>query len=201
MSRQTTKDRKAAREAARADAFIAAAVGSAKRTRTAKPETLCTAEQIVEERDRKGLSWAQVAANLGLGSPGAARSAYSKLTGRPHTESNPTIQRAHKGATTAGGTRRAVRSVSWDDDADQDEIIAAITHHDVRIVRTFRDLPLPDEWLHICRIERFAYEGPNDELTVRVYTKEACECRLKDPRDADTGRARAFRVSDIAEVL
>ncbi len=45
-----------------------------------------TAEQIADLRDTQALSWAKVAARLGLGSPGAARRAYSTLV-RPHTES------------------------------------------------------------------------------------------------------------------
>lgn len=45
-----------------------------------------TAEQITALRDTQLLSWAKVATALGLGSPGAARRAYSALV-RPHKES------------------------------------------------------------------------------------------------------------------
>jgi hypothetical protein len=45
-----------------------------------------TKEQLVQLRDDQQLSWAKVATTLGLGSPGAARRAYSQLV-RAHTES------------------------------------------------------------------------------------------------------------------
>lgn len=45
-----------------------------------------TAADIARLRDDENLSWAKVAAALGLGSPGSARRAYSALV-RPHTES------------------------------------------------------------------------------------------------------------------
>lgn len=45
-----------------------------------------TPDEIAALRDEQLLSWAKVAATLGLGSPGAARRAYSAMV-RPHTES------------------------------------------------------------------------------------------------------------------
>jgi hypothetical protein len=45
-----------------------------------------TAEDLTALRDDQQLSWARVADALGLGSPGAARRAYSALVW-PHTES------------------------------------------------------------------------------------------------------------------
>jgi len=45
-----------------------------------------TADTIAALRDEQGQSWAKVATALALGSPGAARRAYSVLV-RPHTES------------------------------------------------------------------------------------------------------------------
>ena len=45
-----------------------------------------TADQLTYLRDTQQQSWAKVAAASQLGSPGAARRAYSKLV-RPHTES------------------------------------------------------------------------------------------------------------------
>jgi len=45
-----------------------------------------TAEQLTDLRDNQLLSWAKVANELNLGSPGAARRAYSALV-RPHAES------------------------------------------------------------------------------------------------------------------
>jgi hypothetical protein len=45
-----------------------------------------TAKRIEKLRDEDHLSWAKVAEALSLGSPGAARRAYTALV-RPHTES------------------------------------------------------------------------------------------------------------------
>lgn len=81
----------------------------------------CTAEDIIRERDERGLSWAQVAANLDLGSPGAARKAYTDLTGRPHTDSQMQGRRAPRGSGVRVSGRKTF-AVQWDDDSDQDEI-------------------------------------------------------------------------------
>lgn len=197
MSRQTTKDRKAAKATAAAEAFIDSKVTETiKRNRQRIIE--CTAEDIVRERDERGLSWAQVAANLNLGSPSGARSAYTKLTGRPHNESQPLLTRSSKNLL---GKHTKANSVQWDDDTDQDDIIAAITHHRIVVRRKVGELELPDEMVHVSRIERFEYgNGGFGELQVVLYTKDACECQVKDPRDADYGTARSFRVRDIVEV-
>lgn len=45
-----------------------------------------TKDQIMSEREA-GLSWAQIADKYGLGNPGAARRAWTQLTGTPHTTS------------------------------------------------------------------------------------------------------------------
>ncbi len=56
-------------------------------TTTKKPNaTTITAKQIAALRDDQLLSWAKVAAELRLGSAGAARRLYSNLV-RPHTDS------------------------------------------------------------------------------------------------------------------
>lgn len=47
---------------------------------------VCTKEDLIRVRDTEQKSWAKVAQELGLGSPGAARRAYT-LAVRPHTES------------------------------------------------------------------------------------------------------------------
>lgn len=52
--------------------------------KTTKPRF--TADEIADLRDKQLLSWAKVAEALALGSPGAARRAYSSLV-RPHAES------------------------------------------------------------------------------------------------------------------
>lgn len=162
-----------------------------------------TAEQIVAERDGKGLSWAQVAANLDLKSPSAARAAYTALTGKPHTESVMTGRARSGTARTITGKRRKTMAAMWNDDSDQDEIIEAITHKSIRVVREFRGIELPEEIVHVNRIVRFAFDGPDHDgpLVIHFYSKDVCECSVKDPKDADTGRARTFRVADIKEVL
>ncbi|MFT3854169.1 MAG: hypothetical protein QM733_15715 [Ilumatobacteraceae bacterium] len=54
-------------------------------TKTTQPQPT-TADDLARLRDTDQLSWAKVAQALGLGSPGAARRAYSAAV-RPHTES------------------------------------------------------------------------------------------------------------------
>lgn len=125
MTGQATRIRKAKSEAAKAEEFIetateAATNGKPKRKRGG--EWPCTADEIVAERDSKGLSWAQVAINLNLGSPGQARKAYGDLTGRPHHTSQMTGKRASRAA--AAG--RKVDSPGWNDDTDQGEIEARL---------------------------------------------------------------------------
>lgn len=201
MSRQKKAVKQAAKGKQEAEEFIATKVDEAvKRTRKSKPETLCSLEDIVRERDERGLSWAQVAANLNLGSPSGARAAYTRLTGRHHSESNPTIKRSGV-SKTASGARRRMNALEWDDDTDQDLIIEAVTHHDINVQRVFRGMELPEEWLHVCRISKFTFDGPEEELVMHCYVKEQCECRLKNPNDSDVGRARAFRVRDIKAVI
>lgn len=51
-----------------------------------KFEKLCSKDDLVRVRDTEQNSWAKVAQELGLGSPGAARRAYSVAV-RPHTAS------------------------------------------------------------------------------------------------------------------
>lgn len=87
----------------------------------APKELTITKEDIIRERDERKLSWAQVARNLELGNPGAARKAYAELTGRSHKDSKPIVQRAPKGI----GNRRTETPL-WDDDTDQEEIEAKL---------------------------------------------------------------------------
>jgi hypothetical protein len=202
VSLQSKSIRATEKGTAMAEAFIALAVEeTVKRTRAKEPT--CTAEQIVEQRDTLRLGWRQVAANLELGSPGAARRAYTKLTGRPHNESAPVQRRSARSTTSAAGTRLRTSAPQWDDDSDQDEIMEAITHRDITVARVAKGIAFPDETVHVSRIIRFAFDGPEQDgdLVVHVYTKHLCQCRLADKRDADTGVARTFRVADIKEVI
>lgn len=79
----------------------------------------CTAEDLIRERDEKGLSWKQVSTNLDLGNPSAARRAYTELTGRHHSDSQPIVKRAPKGHNNTG---RKMFQPMWNDDSDQAEI-------------------------------------------------------------------------------
>jgi type II secretory pathway pseudopilin PulG len=131
MSTRQTRSHKAEKKAAaQASTFIENALEEVKRKRRSKSEGWpCTAEQITAERDTKGLSWKQVAVNLGLPNPGAARSAYTELTGRPHSDAAPVRQRAARSTTSVNGVRHKRNLVEWNDDTDQDEMIEALTHH------------------------------------------------------------------------
>lgn len=160
----------------------------------------CTAEQIEHERDTRGLSWAQVANNLGLGNPGAARKAYAELTGRPHNSSQPVVTRAPKGA----ATKRTVTPL-WDDDSDQEEIEAALNgpwveasgegkdyrpaHWSGSAIKVRRRLGEMEweEQLRVSRTDSFTYGPEGDqELQVTVFAEE--------------GGARTFRVKDFLAV-
>lgn len=121
MANQGTRIRKARAEAAKAEEFIEAATEAATKPAKKRGEWPCTADQLVAERDTAGRSWAQVAINLGLGSPGQARKAYSALV-RPHHESQMSGKRASRAAVKG----RTVDSPGWNDDSDQDEIEARL---------------------------------------------------------------------------
>lgn len=59
----------------------------ASKGRGANTQYAFTEEDIVRERDHNGQSWKKVAVALGLKTPGAARTAYTALTGRDHSTS------------------------------------------------------------------------------------------------------------------
>lgn len=210
MSRQTTKTRKAKKEKASAEEFIAAANEAiANGTATTKPKRIkrtkgswpCTAEDVVRERDQRGLSWRQVAANLGLGSPGQARTAYTELTGKPHYESQPIVKRAPKG--TVG---KVVDSPGWDDDSDQEEIEARLNGSWIEasgegqnytpahwsgsfiVVRHKQGDYVWDEDCEVSYVTAFTF-GPEGDQPLQVLLHEK-----------GTSAFRAFRVADILEV-
>ncbi len=85
-----------------------------------------TAESIAALRDAQQLSWAKVAQALKLGSPGAARRAYSTLV-RPHTESILTARQA--------GTNGKVHPVTLTDEATLDELRDAIAGRTIVVQR------------------------------------------------------------------
>lgn len=57
-----------------------------------KFEMVANRDLLVHWRDEQQRSWASVATEVGLGSPGAARRLYSSLV-RPHTDSVLTVRR------------------------------------------------------------------------------------------------------------
>lgn len=186
QARRMRADKKAA---AKAEAKVVEELTKAK-ARAARKENPCTAEDIVRERDEKGLSWKQVAVNLDLGSPGAARSAYTRLTGRPHNESalGKRAKRLPKGV--VRGALRKTHAPEWNDDSDQDEIIERITGSVIVVNRTFRNIVLPEERIVVGRIVGFRYDGKDEDGALCVTIV-----------DKDTSASRTFRVADISEVL
>jgi hypothetical protein len=151
----------------------------------------CTAEDVVRERDERGLSWKQVAINLELGSPSAARTAYTRLTGRPHNESNTEVKRAPRlPKSVVRAERRKTLHPKWTDDSDQDEIIERIDGSVIVVRRVFRKIELPEERIAVGRIDSFRFDGANQDgpLCVTII-------------DRETSASRTFRVADIVEVL
>lgn len=190
-------------ETAKAEEFIEQATEEVK-TRRKRGEYTCTKEDIERERDERGLSWKQVAVNLGLGSPGAARKAYSDLTGRPHNTSNPVVNRAPRGS---GSSTVALLTPLWDDDSDQDEIIEKVQGEWIPesgsgktyVPGHFRGSTITvrrkslytqneyEETLRVSRIDKFAYDGKNEDGPLVVHLV------------GDTG-FRCFKVTDIVAV-
>lgn len=188
-----------------AEEFIEDAKAKAKR-RSTKDGWPCTAEDLTRERDERGLSWKQVAVNLNLGSPGQARKAYTELTGKPHNESNPIVNRAPRGSGT--GTAKLLTPL-WDDDSDQDEIIDKIQgpwvdpvgepgqknytpgHYRGSVITIRRPSlyggPTYEETMRVNRLEKFVFDGKDEDgpLVMHMHT--------------DTGW-RCFRVTDVVAV-
>ncbi len=212
MPNQTTRTRKAKRETVKAEDAIRAATEAIANGETppTKPkrsaitkqvdELGITAEAITAQRDGAGRSWAIVAKNLGLASPGAARNAYTLLTGRPHHESG-LGKRAPRGS----GAARKVDAPAWHDDSDQTAIEERLngtwveetgsgasyvparwTGSNITVARTLAGGTYNEE-VRVCRTLAFSYgKGGDQPLQVDIV--------------ADNGATRTFRVADIAEV-
>lgn len=202
---QKRQAKKAKAEAAKAETFVDGEVAKAKGKR-AKPIT-CTAEEIVAERDGKGLSWAQVAINLNLGSPGAARRTYTQLTGKPHTDSQMSGKRAPRGSRASG---RKLAKPDWNDDTDQDEIIGKLqgawhepsgdpgtknyvpghwTGSNIAVSRTLGGRLKPyEEEVAVARVVEFSF-GKNEDQPLQVTVI-----------DRESGAQRCFFVSTIISV-
>lgn len=158
----------------------------------------CTAEQIQEERDTKGFSWRQVAANLGLDNPGQARKAYEELTGRHHSESNPVTNRAPKGSMTRGG--RKVENPHWNDDSDQEAIIETLETCNVITVSRSRYGCTFEEDVIVHTVQNLFFDGKEEDgpLGVNLVQVPPDASRTKN-----VGRGwpvRSFRVADIIAV-
>ena len=147
-----------------------------------------TAEDIKKLRDEVGLSWRQVAVNLDLGSPGAARKAYTTLTGRDFKESAMTGRRTKTLMGSAKTNTRKVYAPVWDDDSDQDEIIERLKGARIFVVREVKGLQLQEE-LVVQRVVKMSWDGKDEDgpLAVTFYEREG-------------GGARTVRVQDIKEV-
>lgn len=199
MATATTQSKMIKAEAkakAQAEAKVAEELAKSQRRAARKEGWPCTAEQIIHERDSRGLSWRQVATNLNLGSPGQARKAYTELTGKPHYESQMTGKRASRGS-----VGRKVDSPNWNDDSDQDEIIERLQgkwheptkdtkgHFDGSIITVacdYKGLQWEEE-IQVARVDSFKFEGPDEHLVISVFTR-------------DTGAMRCFRVDAIKDV-
>ena len=95
-----------------------------------------TAEDISKLRDEQGLSWRQVAINLDLGGPSAARTAYTALTGRDYRETVMTGRRIKTESGSAKISTRKVYAPEWTDESDQDEIIDRMTNARIIVERS-----------------------------------------------------------------
>jgi hypothetical protein len=162
----------------------------------------CTAEEIKRERDERRLSWRQVATNLKLGNPSAARKAYAELTGTPHTASAVLVNRARAGTNTS----LVLERVEWDDDTDQDEIIDLINGEwveesgegknykpahwsgsTVTVERSFRGRDYTEE-VEVSYVRSLTFGPEGDQpLQVTVFMRT-------------NGAARTFFVADITSV-
>ena len=199
VSNQTTRLRRQRKEVAAAEEFIDGAVE--KVTRQRAPRTYdFTSDDIIRERDHKGQTWRKVAQILGLGNPGAARTAYTTLTGVQHNQSQPLVKRQPKGSFSGKGVDRP----GWDDDTDQDEIIERVQgewippHGEgknytpghfrgsfVSVRRNHFGVSCRED-ISVARIVGFNFDY-EDHLEVEVV-------------DRDNGARRTFYVTDIYEV-
>lgn len=186
-------------ETAKAEAFIADAKAKTNGKRKAK-EWPCTAEQIISERDHKGQSWKQVAINLDLGSPGAARKAYTELTGVPHYESQAIVKRTRN-----VGTGKKKDTPGWDDDTDQGEIEASLNGSWVEESGSGKTY-IPAHWSgSLITVQRQVGESAyEEEVLVRYCTAFSFGPNGDQPLQVsliqDNGAARTFFVTNIISV-
>lgn len=186
---QAKRDKASRKAKAKAESRVAELVSGAKK-RTRKSIDHVTLEDIVRERDENGLSWAQVAINLDLGSPGAARSAYEKLTGRHHSESNPVARRAPSSRSGLGvrPERRKTFVPKWDDESDQDDIASTISNRVITVVTECYGSERAEE-IAVGRIVKFTFDGKDEDGPLVIHF-----------HDKYNGASRSIRVADIKNV-
>ena len=145
-----------------------------------------TAEDISKLRDEQGLSWRQVAINLDLGGPSAARTAYTTLTGRDYRETVMTGRRIKTESGSAKISTRKVYAPEWTDESDQDEIIDRMTNARIIVERNVKGVTAEEEIL-VGRVARLTWDGKDERLCVHFT-------------DRQTGGTRSVLVSAIKEV-
>lgn len=174
-----------------------------------------TTEDIVRERVERGLSWRQVAVNLELKSPDAARKAWVALTGTPHNSTETTARKPRAaGITAPSGVNGASKTLtpmwsqdyidSLDDeglDLFQDVVKEAIEGKSITLERTVRSITIPPETLRVMRVVRFSFEAApgSDHETLVVHFHEDRTTGTGKER-ATIGVARSVRVRDIRVV-
>lgn len=169
-----------------------------------------TEADIRRERVERGLSWRQVAINLSLKSPDAARKAWVALTGTPHNTTETTSRKPTVRGNAPAGVNGASKTLTpmWDTkyidslddeglDRFQDEVKDTITGKSITLERVLRSITIPEETLRVMRVERFTFEGPNEDLVVHVYEDRTTGTGKER---ATIGVARSIRVRDIRVV-
>lgn len=148
-----------------------------------------TAEDITKLRVEQGLSWRQVAVNLELGGPSAARTAYTALTGLDYrdTDMKPG-KRARSTMGTAKASTRKVFAPEWGDESDQDEIIERLTNARIVVARNVKGTTYTEEIL-VGGVKRLTWDGKDEDGPLCVHFTD----RL-------TGGTRSVLVSAIKEV-
>jgi hypothetical protein len=176
------------KEKAKAEEFIEKAKRNVPPVRKASEPWVAlglTADDIVEARDKHGLSWRDTATKLGLANPGQARKAYAALTGKAHNASVMTGRKARRGT----GGSSVVMKPKWDNDSDPEEITEAIKDRRIIVEAASGPEYEPEEIRvkHVRKFLEFGKSGRKVDLAV-----ELC--------DGATNQTRTIRVQRIIDV-
>lgn len=166
--------------------------------------------EAIEDQRRSGASWAAVATALGLKGPGAARTAYTAATGKHHNDiEGVAVTRAPRtsGPKTSTPKRapKVDRNPHWNEDSDQDEMIAMLEPlyevgskgmrelKEAARIRVKRICPnagnyVLDEEFTIAHLKGFKFDKEERNLLTEFY-------------DNVTGGYHCIRVQDIVEVV